>query len=318
MPETDTTSTTAPGDVAGTSTDLPEVVCLGETMVLITPVDAVPLDQAEDCRIDVGGAESTVALYLTESGRRAAWVSRLGDDPLGRRVLRYLDRLGVDTRWVATTSTAPTGVYFKDPAPGRTAVHYYRKGSAASTMGPEVLDDLPLDSAAVVHVSGINPALSDSVRALVEALVVRVAGTSTLLSFDVNYRPGLWPVEEAGPLLLDLVRRADLALVGRDEAEVLWGTTTAESVAELVGPGPVLVVKDGDVGATEIDGDQITFAPATRVDVVEAVGAGDAFAAGYLDALLAGAEPAARLARGHALAVRALASTRDFAPLVRG
>lgn len=284
-------------------------------MVLITPVDAVALDRAEDCRIDVGGAESTVALYLAEAGRRAAWASRLGDDPLGRRIRQYLDRLGVDTRWVRTSPSAPTGVYFKDPAPGRTAVHYYRKGSAASTMSPEVLDDLPLDTAAVVHVSGINPALSDSCRALMEALVERVAGTPTLLSFDVNYRPGLWPAQEAGPLLLDLVRRADVALVGRDEAEVLWGTTTAELIGELVGPGPVLVVKDGDVGATEIDGDQVTFVPATRVEVVEAVGAGDAFAAGYLDALLAGADPAARLARGHALATRALASTRDFAPL---
>lgn len=311
MPDTDATSTTAHGDVV----DPPEVLCLGETMVLITPVDAVPLDHAEDCRIDVGGAESTVALYLAEAGRRAAWASRLGDDPLGRRVRQYLDRLGVDTRWVCTSPTAPTGVYFKDPAPGRTAVHYYRRGSAASTMGPEVLDDLPLGSAAVVHVSGINPALSDSCRALVEALVERLAGTSTLLSFDVNYRPGLWSAQEAGPVLLDLVRRSDIALVGRDEAEVLWGTTTAESVGELVGPGPVLVVKDGDVGATEVDGDQVTFVPATEVDVVEAVGAGDAFAAGYLDALLAGAEPAARLARGHALATRALASTRDFAPL---
>ncbi|MVA74889.1 sugar kinase [Auraticoccus sp. F435] len=295
-----------------------QVVCIGETMALVTPVEPVPLEQADLCRLDMGGAESTVALYLAELGRHARWVSRLGDDPLGRRILSTLDAGGVDTGWVRTDPGAPTGLYLKDPAPGATAVHYYRAGSAASRMGPDDLAALPLEEADVVHLSGITPALSASCADLVEALVARLAGTSTLVSFDVNYRPGLWPVEQAGPVLLELARRCDLVLVGRDEAETLWGAATAEDVRSLL-PDPVtVVVKDGPVGATEFAGDTATFLEAPTVEVVEPVGAGDAFAAGYLDGLLDGADPAERLRRGHRLAARALSSTSDFAPAPAG
>lgn len=299
--------------------DAPEVLCLGETMALLSPVTAESLEDAETCRLDVGGAESTVALYLSEAGRHTAWVSRVGDDPLGRRVRSEIARHGVDVRWVTTTAAGPTGVYFKDPHPDGTTVHYYRDGSAASTMGPEDADRLPLDGVRVVHLSGITPALSDSCRALVQTLVERVAASPALLSFDVNHRPGLWSAEQAAPLLLELARRSDVVLVGRDEAERLWGTGTAADVREHVGAGPRLVVKDGAVGAWEFDPDSgPTFVPAPRVEVVEPVGAGDAFAAGWLDALLDGTDASARLTRGHAFAGRALVSTRDFAPLTGG
>jgi 2-dehydro-3-deoxygluconokinase len=289
----------------------PAVITLGETMVLVTPACAEPLDAAAQFHLDAGGAESNVASHLAALGHHSAWVSSIGNDALGRRIERQIRERGVDTRWVHTDSTAPTGVYFKNPGSG---VQYFRSGSAASKMNPATLDDLPLQHARLVHISGITPALSASCADLIDALVDRVAGTDTLLSFDANYRAALWPVDEAGPRLLAIARRADLVFVGLDEALVLWGTETPEQVRELIGSSQTLVVKDGDIGATSLSPGEVAFVPATPTNVVEAVGAGDAFAAGYLSAFLNGRPAAERLSSGHERAVQVLASTSDFTP----
>ncbi|SIN69028.1 sugar kinase [Agromyces cerinus] len=291
---------------------LPEVVALGETMALVAPVFAEPLETADEFRVDSAGAEANVVAHLAALGRRAAWAGRLGDDALGRRVAGHLRDRGVDLRWVETDDGAPTGVYFKDPGRG---VQYYRAGSAASRMTPSFLDALPLDTARVVHVSGITPALSASCDALVDALLGRVAAAPAMLSFDVNHRSALWPAGVAAGRLLELAARADLVFVGLDEAEALWGTATPDAMRALLPEPALLVVKDGAIGATEFRGGAdsgSTHVPALSVEVVEAVGAGDAFAAGYLASLLAGGDPSDRLAAGHARAVTVLGGTADF------
>ncbi|WP_243648401.1 sugar kinase [Agromyces fucosus] len=293
---------------------LPDVVALGETMALVAPVLAEPLETAHEFRVDSAGAESNVAAHLAALGGRAAWAGRLGDDALGRRIERHLRERGVDTRWVEADPDAPTGVYFKDPGRG---VRYYRAGSAASRMAPPFLDSLPLDTARVVHVSGITPALSASCDALVDALVDRVAASPAMLSFDVNHRSALWPAGVAAGRLRELASRADLVFVGLDEAEALWGTATPEAVRALLPEPTLLVVKDGAIGATEFRAgagadDRPTHVPAMVAEVVEAVGAGDAFAAGYLASWLTGGDARERLAAGHARAVTVLGDTADF------
>jgi 2-dehydro-3-deoxygluconokinase len=295
-------------------TGAPQILCLGEAMVMVTPREPVPLAEADLFRLSVGGAESTVALYLSEMGHDVAWVSRVGADPLGDRILDTLARAGVDTSLVDRDADARTGVYFKDPDPDGTCVYYYRDNSAASLMGPATLDRLQLTSARLVHFSGITPGLSSSCAELASELVRRVKASGTLLSFDVNHRRGIWSRDVAAPILLGLSREVDIVFVGLDEAQHLWGTRSADDVRSLVGTANLLIVKDGAVGATEFDGATSTFVPALDVQVVEPVGAGDAFAAGYLSALLGEETPAARLSLGHATAARALASTHDFVP----
>lgn len=292
-----------------TPASTPRLITLGETMVMITPAHAESLAVADDLRLHIGGAESNVATHAAALGIDAAWVSAVGADVLGDRVRGAVLGRGVDVSWVRTDPDASTGVYFKDPGNG---VLYYRRGSAASRMGPEAVADVPLEDAAVVHISGITPALSDTCAALIDAVVERVAASDALLSFDVNHRAALWQPGEAAPALLALARRADIVFVGLDEAHAVWGSETADDVRRLI-PAPVtLVIKDGDVGATEYSSDGSVFAPSVATDVVEPVGAGDAFAAGYLTALIERAEPDARLAAGHARARLVLLSTSDF------
>ena len=198
---------------------MPEFLCIGETMTLVAPVQAVPLSCAELFTLHMGGAESTVALYLVEQGHSVAWASYVGNDPLGRRIVDEIASHGVDTSFVTMREDAATGVYFKDPDDGVTTVHYYRRGSAASKMSPSTLDELPLHEVSLVHVSGINAGLSDTCAEMMRALFDRCAASSTPISFDVNYRPGVWEIEQAAPALLDLARRAERLGVREQRAE---------------------------------------------------------------------------------------------------
>ncbi|MFF2493309.1 sugar kinase [Agromyces sp. NPDC058064] len=303
-----------------TTVPLPEIIAIGETMVLVVPALAEPLVEARDFHLDAGGAESNVASHLAALGHAAAWAGRVGDDALGRRLVAQIAGRGVDTRYVERDAQAPTGLYVKDPGNG---VQYFRAGSAASRMTPEFFAALPLDGVRVVHLSGITAALSASCDAMLDTALERVASSDALLSFDVNHRAVLWPGEPSAALaaaaarLRELASRADLAFVGLDEAERLWGTATPAEVRALLPEPERLVVKDGDVGATEFargaDGvDVAEHVAAHRVEVVEVVGAGDAFAAGYLGALLDGRGSAERLRAGHDRAVLVLGETSDF------
>ncbi|GHJ17040.1 sugar kinase [Micromonospora sp. AKA38] len=292
----------------------PEVACVGETMVVLAPDDGGPLEHADRLAVGVGGAESNVAMGLARLGHRAAWVSRVGDDPFGRRVVAEIAAAGVDVRTVTVDPAAPTGVYLKDPGPAGTRVHYHRAGSAASRLGASDLADPRLAGVRLLHLSGITAALSDSCRELLAHALTGRALPGARTTFDVNHRPALWPADRAAPALRDLADRADVVLVGLDEAATLWGSADPAAVRDLL-PGPELVVvKDGPVGATALPrSGPAVFVPTPPVDVVEPVGAGDAFAAGFLAGLLRDLDLCACLRMGHLTAAPVLATPGDTA-----
>ncbi len=292
----------------------PEVVCVGETMALVTPTDGA-LSQAHAASLGLAGAESNVTAGLAAAGHRAAWASRLGDDPLGARISAELARRGVEL-WVELDQDAPTGVMFKDPAAEGSSVYYYRRGSAASRMATGMLSAERLAGVKIVHTTGITPALSPSTSDMVDRLFDDARAAGALVSFDVNDRRALWSMEDAAATLARLANAADIALVGRDEAERIWGTSTAEEIRAFLPDCALLVVKDGDVGATAFDGDGApVFVPAPAVEVVEPVGAGDAFASGFLAATLEGRPLAERLSAGHLAAERVLTIAADMPPI---
>lgn len=296
------------------SPSAPEVVCVGESMGLVTALGA-PLAATETAALGIAGAEGNVAVGLVAAGHRAVWASRLGDDPIAERITGELARRGVEI-WAETDTDAPTGVMFKDPGVESSSVYYYRRGSAASRMDAGFLPVERLHGVRIVHTTGITPALSPSCRAMVDGLYVDARDAGALVSFDVNDRRALWSMDDAQSTLTRLADAADIAFVGRDEAERLWGTATAADVRAHLPNCALLVVKDGDVGATAfVAGEAPVFVPAPRVDVVEPVGAGDAFAAGFLAATLDGADLPDRLSAGHAAAARVLRTHGDLPPL---
>jgi len=285
------------------------VVCLGETMVVLVPAEPGPAHEVRQWARAIGGAESNVACHLARLGVASAWVGAVGADAFGSAVLAEVGGAGVDVTGVHVDPERPTGLYVKEVDAAGSPVRYYRQGSAASAMGPETLDRLDLAVVRLVHVSGITAALSDSCLALLREVLTRPRD-GRLVSFDLNWRPALWRDRDPA-VLRELANAADIVLAGADEAEAVWGTGDPHKLRELL-PGPAsIVVKQGDRGATLVENDVHTYQSALRVDVVEPVGAGDAFAAGYLAAHLAGDQPARRLRAGHLQAAAVLLTTED-------
>lgn len=294
----------------------PEVVCLGETMAMVTPSPPRPLSEARTLALSHGGAESNVAVWLARLGSPVAWCSRLGDDVLGRRVLAEIAAAKVGTDLVALDDGARTGVYFKDPRPGSTRVIYYRDGSAAAGLDEHDVDRALAGPPRLLHLTGITPALSDSCARAVDYAVTRAGQLGVTVSFDVNYRPALWPSPAAAATMLGpLARRCHIVFIGCDEAAVLWGVSDAGEIRSVLGGHGTLVVKDGSRPASSVEGDRVTTVAALPVQVVEPVGAGDAFAAGWLHGWLRGFPAAARLRLGHLVASSALTSATDHGEL---
>ncbi|MER8033495.1 sugar kinase [Streptomyces hydrogenans] len=297
----------------------PEVVCVGESMVTFLPSRPGRLADVPAFTRAVGGAESNVACALAAAGHRVRWVGRVGTDGFGDHLLDTIAAYGVDTGAVRRDPHRPTGVYFRTDADRATDAHevvYYRAGSAASAMSPATVPYATVADARVLHLTGITAALSPDCRALLDELTRPRPGRPAL-SFDVNHRPALWPDGDAPRVLLDLANRADLVFVGADEAERLWGATDPRAVRALLPEPAVLLVKGGEGPVTAFerqrDTDTVTVVPAPRVDVVAAVGAGDAFAAGFLSATLRGLAMTARLRHGHLAAAAALTVPGDLA-----
>ncbi len=299
-------------------------VCLGESMAVLLPDRPGPLDRVETFHRTTGGAESNVACGLAALGIPTAWVSRVGDDGFGRRLTAELGARGVDTSAVAVDPHRPTGLYVKevgadgslphDPGPGRSRLHYYRRGSAASALDPSVLDDPAtarlLAGAQLLHLSGITPALSDGCLALVRALLAEHRPGRTV-SFDLNWRPALWHGRDPS-VLPGLLDAADLVLLGADEAQAALGTGDPTALRALLPSPATLLVKDAGHLVTAVRRDGRTVAePALTVEVVESTGAGDAFAAGYLAGTLRGLDQRRRIRLGHLSAATALTAHGD-------
>ena len=259
---------------------------------------------------DVGGAESNVARYCAALGMNSAWISLLGTGVAGSLVHDVITADGVDTSLVEFREDAPTGLMLRESSGRAPRVQYYRRGSAASQMSPL---SFPLDAcldSRIVHMTGITLALSDGCRDLVRGVLS--ASSDALRSFDVNWRPALWPEGPPRDLLVDIASLADVVFVGLDEARAIWGLTTPDQVRKTLSEPACLVVKDGPRGVHTFSKDSATFEPSLRGPVVQAIGAGDAYAAGFLYGLIVRPDDEQwRQRLGHVLAMSALASNTD-------
>lgn len=289
-----------------------DVVCFGETMALLAPDPPRPLSEATTLRLSHGGAESNVAVSLTRLGSTAQWCSRLGADALGQRLLADMRLVGVDTDLVVCDPNGRTGLYLKDPGNGSTRVWYYRDGSAATLMDDSDVDRALAGRPRLLHISGVTPALSSSCASAVSYALDRASNLGVETSFDVNYRRALWPDRAtAAATLLAIAQRSDIVFVGLDEATALWDQTTEQQVRELLAVPRVLVVKDGPRRASSFEHGNAVHVAAPPAVVVEVVGAGDAFAAGWLHGYLIGMDATERLRLGHLVAGISLSSATD-------
>jgi len=263
------------------------VLTLGEGLGIIRTAET--LATAAHLGAGVGGAELNVAIGLARLGTGVTWLGRVGADGLGRRVVRELRAEGVDV--VAQVVDRPTGLLLKErDALGRTVITYHRSGSAGSTLNAADLAGVDWSRYGVLHLTGITPALSDSAASAVTEAVRRARNAGLTISFDVNHRSRLWSAETATPVYLELAAQSDVLFAGLDEAALLVGAPTSDpwdTVKALGDLGPsTIVLKLGERGALARFGTGRARASAVRVEVVDTVGAGDAFVAGYLAELI--------------------------------
>ncbi|MFI1658201.1 sugar kinase [Streptomyces sp. NPDC020472] len=274
------------------------LVTLGESMAVVAASAPGPLLPGKPANLSFAGAEATVAIGVSRLGHSASWIGRVGADAAGTMIVRGLRAEGVDVSRVHVEPTLPTGLMLRER---RTADHtrsaYYRRGLAGSRLAPEDIDEQLVSSARLLHITGITPALGPTARDAVRRAVDIARQAGVTVSLDVNYRALLWSRDEAADELDFLVRQADLVFAGPEEARLLVDEAPPEKTAQaLTALGPQqAVVKLGAEGAlAAIDG-VVLAQPPVPVTVVDPIGAGDAFVAGYLAACLDGASPAERL-----------------------
>ena len=268
----------------------PQVTTLGEALIVLDPLSKGPLRHVGRFEKNVGGAEFNVAVGLSRLGHAAGWAGRLGHDEFGAEILAFARGENVDVSRSNLDPDAPTGLYFKEwRALGQLRVSYYRAGSAASRMSFDELDTDYLLSGAFLHLTGITASLSESCHDLISHLISAANERGVTISFDLNVRHGLLRGRDPREVLGPLAERADLLFLSGEEAKLLFGGDDAERVGEARGDTRAeTIVVHGAEGAFAVEEGGVSEMPAYPVDVVDTVGAGDAFVAGFLSGRLRG------------------------------
>lgn len=296
-----------------------DVVALGEAMLEFNQTAAGQPNYLQG----FGGDTSNVVIAASRAGARTAYLSRIGTDPFGTRLLELWAEEDVDTQGVERDAQAPTGIYFVTHGPGGHAFTYYRAGSAASRMTAAWLRAGPaaqiIASARFLHVSGISLAISDSAGETVYAAMQLARDAGTRVAFDSNLRLKLWSLDQARAGIQRAIALCDVFLPSLEDVTALTGLRDPDAIADwghALGARQV-VLKLGDRGVlTSVDGEHHHL-PALRVPLVDATGAGDCFCGNLLAQLSAGA-PLLEAARyANAAAALSVQGFGAVAPLPR-
>ncbi len=270
-----------------------DVVTFGETMVQLNAKNVGPLENVREWEQHAAGAESNFAIGIVRMGLRAAWISRLGADGFGKYVYEVVRKNGVDVSWVKFDGSAPTGVYFIwHPEEGKSLVKYYRKGSAASKLSPTDIKKKYIKSARWLHLTGITPALSESCREACFKAIEYAKEFNVPISFDVNWRSVLWKRKSDARKIFERIgRESTVVKVGFENFKEIWRkrASSPKEACKFLSKKfkcEALVTRERDAYASK-EG-TVIHERAMKVKVIDPVGAGDAFMAGYVASRLKG------------------------------
>jgi sugar/nucleoside kinase (ribokinase family) len=274
-----------------------DVVSVGEPLVQMNPIEEGPLRHVPLFEKHAAGSESNVVIGLSRLGFKTAYVSKVGKDELSKFLITTLRGEGVDVSHVEEVRDRNCGVFFVQrgyPVPGKSDVIYFRKDSAASTLGPDDIDPNLIKQSKMVHVSGITPALSQSCKDAVSKFLDVATRSRIPISFDTNYRSKLWSEDDARRVLSKMAAKADILFTDPSDARLLLLQENVEAMTpeklldELAGRGPkTVVLKLGpDEGLFAVSGGRKARTVSPSVPVVDSIGAGDAVVVGFLSGLL--------------------------------
>jgi len=300
-----------------------KVIGMGELMVQLNSTNNGPLRYTRQFERHVAGSEANVIIGMKKLGIDGAFITAVGDDEFGITILNALRSEGIETNSVKTVKDFPTGVYFVQrgyPVPNKAVVFYYRRGSAFSTYSTTDLPEEAFADADLFHLSGITPALSESCKhASLKA--VRLAKEHRVpVSFDTNIRRKLLPTSDCAlTCLMEFIRQADFLITGQADIDFLFPGLSFEAQIEkmtsLTETTKWIVLKNGAAGASLFLDRQWFHVPGFQVDVVDELGAGDAFDAALLSSLLIGKDIKEALKWANAAGAMTVMGTGDIEPL---
>lgn len=272
-----------------------DLITMGRIGVDLYPLQTgVPLAEVESFGKFLGGSASNVAVAAARLGRAAAVITRTGDDPFGGYLHRALREFGVDDRWVTPVAAYPTPVTFCEIfPPDDFPLYFYRRPKAPDLeIHPEELDLDAIRAARAFWITGTGLSEEPSRTATLTALAHRAKSGTTV--FDLDWRPMFWAdPDQARPHYAEALRHATVAVGNLDECEVATGVREPQACAEaLLAAGVELaVVKQGPKGVLAVhrDGRRAEVEP-VPVEVVNGLGAGDAFGGSLCHGLLSGWE----------------------------
>lgn len=281
-----------------------DVVTLGEAMLRLSPPDTHRLEQATSFDAKVGGGELNVAVGVSRLGLTSAWVSKLPENPIGRMVRNKAREHGVNVSNLVWSKSGRVGIYFLEfgANPRASSVLYDRAGSAVSTLAPGEVDwKRAFEGCKLFHVSGITPALSKScAEATLEACkAAKAAGAK--VSFDVNYRKKLWTPEEANACMVPMMEFVDILITTEEDTAVVFGIRekTYQEVAvkleQQFGFEVVAITLREDLSVLHNNWSAFAYSDKQfhesakySCELVDRVGAGDSFTAGFVYGYLTG------------------------------
>jgi fructokinase len=273
-----------------------DIVTLGEILIDMFPAEiGRRLADVSAFRPSPGGAPANVAVAARRLGADSAFIGKVGDDAFGELLIETLQREGVETRAMRIDPDARTTMaIIAMPNPHHGEFVFYRNPGADMLLRPDELDEDLLRGTSALHIGSISLIAEPSRSATLRAVeMARAAGA--LISFDVNYRPSLWPKpEQAVDTITAMFSRTHLVKVNEDELRLLTGTDDPVAGSQtILAHGPTAcMVTQGAKGSFMRVGDEIAFVPAFAVETVDAIGCGDAFMAGVLVCLAGPHSPA--------------------------
>lgn len=302
-----------------------DVVAPGEVMLRLASPVPTRLEAARELNVSFGGAEANVLCALARLGLRTAWISALPTNVWGERVAREFVGHGLDVSHVVWRQDGRIGTYFIEYglAPRPTRVVYDRRGSAFTTLGEDEVDWAKIRRSRVMHVTGITPALGVQPRRLTDRAVEEAHAGGALVSLDVNYRAALWSHEAARRYLEDLLPQVGVLFVGLEDARRVFGLAgEPDAVADGLrarAPKAMVALTLSERGSLVLADRPYRPTRLYPLDmVVDRIGAGDAFAAGFLHGLLTTGNPQHAQDYGTALAALKCTMWGDIVLIRRG
>ena len=275
-----------------------DIVTFGETMIRLSPPSFRRLEQTGTLDVNVGGSELSVAVAAQRLGLRTAYVTRLTSNPFGQMIENKAREHGVDTSHIVWTDEDRVGIYFVEfgASPRPSLVIYDRRDSAMARIKQGEVDwNAAFHGVKLFHTSGITPALSPTAAQVTNEAVTAAKAAGLQVSIDLNYRARLWSQKEACAVMTPLTKQAEILITTEEDTERVFGIKkntydeVAQTLAEHFSLKAVAITLRETPSVWRNTWSAIVYAkgeiyrgPTYEIEIVDRVGAGDAFTAGFL------------------------------------